>query len=349
MKDFHQSFTITTDTTVYSDAMDFSSLDVAPALGVLLNVSPYVAGNVTVVVQVAADKDDANSWVDLSTVDSQYSDPSAYSSSGKRVLRVPNGFWYVRLKITSAGSANMTLDVRVIPRGAGSQTNITGTVTVDTEFGAAATTDETTETTAPSLVKIYAYLRAWNGTAWTWLRTGLTAVSSTLTGMLNTLPWGVFNTTPTTRSNGQGGPLQTSSSGSLNVNLDALSSAIDSVTNHQGASSSVTGVDTYFSSSLGNTATSIKSSGGNFYGWAQLYNPGGSAGFCQMFDLATGSVTLGTTTPKQSYYVGALGTFSSKDQTVPITHSVAITAAVTATVTGSGAPASNFVANGLYK
>lgn len=63
-----------------------------------------------------------------------------------------------------------------------------------------------------------ARIAGFNGSGtWDRLRAGITAVSSTLTGMLNTLPWGVYNASPTVRANGQGGPLQTDANGNLLV------------------------------------------------------------------------------------------------------------------------------------
>ncbi len=56
-----------------------------------------------------------------------------------------------------------------------------------------------------------------NGTTWDRLRAGLSAVSATLTGMLNTLPWALFHTAPVTRTNGQGGPLETDATGNMRV------------------------------------------------------------------------------------------------------------------------------------
>jgi hypothetical protein len=54
---------------------------------------------------------------------------------------------------------------------------------------------------------------------WDRLRAGVTAVSSTFTGFLNSLPWAVYNTSPTTRANGQGGPLQADAQGNLLVTV----------------------------------------------------------------------------------------------------------------------------------
>lgn len=223
------------------------------------------------------------------------------------------------------------------------------TLRVDTEAAAQVAAGDATAN--PTAGQNLSYIHALNNAGtptWDRIRAGITTIGNAVTGFLNTLPWAIFNTTPTTRTNGQGGPLQASSAGSLNVNLDALSSAIDSITSHSGASASVTGSDTYYNSALSNTAVAMKASAGNFYGWDQVYNSGGAVSFVQMFDLATGSVTLGTTTPKHSYLVPAAGTFDNIKQ-VPNTYAVAITVAATLTATGSGAPSANFNANASYK
>lgn len=217
MKDFRQTMVISGNGVTYSDPAYFPDLDVAAALGVFIEIAPYVAGNIAVVIQVNPDKDNANGWIDLSVLDSQYIDPAAYSSAQTDHLSVPNGFTSYRFKVTGAGGADMTAKFTAIPRSQGGQTTITGPVTVDTEFGAAAITDETTETTAPTLVKVYSYLRAWNGTAWQWLRSGVSAVLSAATGLLNGLPYGMYQSSPATLTNGQFAPMPLDSSQNVKV------------------------------------------------------------------------------------------------------------------------------------
>ena len=58
-------------------------------------------------------------------------------------------------------------------------------------------------------------LKAFNGTTWDRVRCGITACTATLTGWLNMLPWAVYNATPTTRTEGQGGPLQADALGNM--------------------------------------------------------------------------------------------------------------------------------------
>lgn len=70
-----------------------------------------------------------------------------------------------------------------------------------------------------------------NGTTWDRIRAGITAVTATLTGFLNTLPWAIYNTTPTARTNGQGGPLQSNVNGDLNSNLNTYLRGEDPVFN----------------------------------------------------------------------------------------------------------------------
>ena len=70
-------------------------------------------------------------------------------------------------------------------------------------------------TANPTVSGMASFISGFNGTTWDRIRTAVTTVSATLTGFLNTLPWAVFHTTPTTRTNGQGGPLEADNAGSL--------------------------------------------------------------------------------------------------------------------------------------
>lgn len=96
----------------------------------------------------------------------------------------------------------------------------TGNTSLASIDGKVATAAATSDAKAnPTVGLLWSLLSAFNGTTWDRLRSGITTVSSTLTGLLNTLPWAVFNTTPTTRTDGQGGPLQTEADGSLRTSL----------------------------------------------------------------------------------------------------------------------------------
>jgi len=60
-------------------------------------------------------------------------------------------------------------------------------------------------------------LLAFNGTTWDRVRAGLSTVSAVLTGMLNTLPWGLYHAVPVSRTEGQGGPVETDIKGNMRV------------------------------------------------------------------------------------------------------------------------------------
>ena len=106
------------------------------------------------------------------------------------------------------------------------------------------------------------------------------------------------------------------------------------------------GGNSIYSGSIGNTATQIKSSAGQVYGW-EINNPNGSLVYVQFFDTAVGSVTPGSTAPKYSIGVPAN---SSKSGQWPhgIAHGTAIVAAVTTTRAGGTAPGSTVDLNVLY-
>ena len=59
--------------------------------------------------------------------------------------------------------------------------------------------------------RMYAY----NGTTWDRVRAGLTLVSASLSGVMNTLPWSFYSSGSVTRTDGQGGPLLATSLGEL--------------------------------------------------------------------------------------------------------------------------------------
>lgn len=63
-----------------------------------------------------------------------------------------------------------------------------------------------------------ARISGFNGTTWDRIKAGITTATATLTGLLNTLPWAVYNATAPTKTDGQGNPLQSDSLGNLQVN-----------------------------------------------------------------------------------------------------------------------------------
>jgi len=98
---------------------------------------------------------------------------------------------------------------------------------------------------------------------------------------------------------------------------------------------------------LTNTKVAVKASAGTFGGY-MIYNPNASAVYIQVFDVASGSVTLGTTTP--TYVITLPATAGANVEfTNGINHATAITLAATTTATGSTAPGTALTALFLYK
>lgn len=98
---------------------------------------------------------------------------------------------------------------------------------------------------------------------------------------------------------------------------------------------------------LTNTKVAVKSSAGNFGGY-MVYNPNASAVYIQVFDVASGSVTLGTTAP--TYVISLPASAAANVEfALGITHSTAITLAATTTATGSTAPGTALTGFFLYK
>lgn len=101
-----------------------------------------------------------------------------------------------------------------------------------------------------------------------------------------------------------------------------------------------------YSASTGATATSAKSSPGQLYGWF-IYNSNSSVAYVQFFDLATGSVTLGTTSPKFSIGIPA-GSGANVFSDTGLAFATAITYACTTTRSGSTAPTNTVDVNFFY-
>ena len=106
-----------------------------------------------------------------------------------------------------------------------------------------------------------------------------------------------------------------------------------------------TGLSTVFDADGDNTAQAIKAGAGRLF-FLEVYNPNSADAWIQLFDVATGGVTVGTTTPKLSLYVppGAM----DKMWPLPVHFGTAITYACTTTQTGSGDPTTGLTVNAGY-
>lgn len=101
------------------------------------------------------------------------------------------------------------------------------------------------------------------------------------------------------------------------------------------------------STALTNSAQSVKSSQGTLGGW-YIYNPNTSAAYVIIYNVASGSVTVGTTNPAMVLAIPA-GAAANLELTNGLQFSTAITVAATATAAGNGAPTTALDANFWYK
>ena len=101
--------------------------------------------------------------------------------------------------------------------------------------------------------------------------------------------------------------------------------------------------------SIGNTVTNIgtANTAGIVAGW-YIYNPNNSVAYVQFFNLQASAVTLGTTAPVYSIGIPALSAANLMSPT-GVTHSTAISIAVTTTRAGSTNVGSTVDYNIFYK
>lgn len=107
------------------------------------------------------------------------------------------------------------------------------------------------------------------------------------------------------------------------------------------------GYTPYFNSALSTTVQSVKSSAGKLGGW-YIYNPNAAVAFVQIFNVASGSVTLGTTTPTLSLGIPATSAANLMNGE-GADFATAISIAATTTATGLTAPGTALPVNFLYK
>ena len=110
-------------------------------------------------------------------------------------------------------------------------------------------------------------------------------------------------------------------------------------------------VTPYLDSDADNVKTAVKTTPGTI--WViECSNPNSADAYIQLFDAATGDVTVGTTAPTQTYLVpagdgtnagGFLVTFPAG-----MFFTTAITHACTTTATGAGDPTTGLILNIVY-
>ena len=148
-------------------------------------------------------------------------------------------------------------------------------------------------------------------------------------------------------------------SGTATVSLQAnqtvsnvmLESSLPSGTNTIGSVSASLGTTNGWTpkllNALSTSVTSIKTSAGQL-AMLQCYNPNSSPVYAQVFNVASGSVTLGSTTPTISIPISATATGGWALSNPGLNFSTAISIAITTTATGSTAPSTAADCNAAY-
>lgn len=108
----------------------------------------------------------------------------------------------------------------------------------------------------------------------------------------------------------------------------------------------VTGLTAFSNTALSSTKTAVKASPGKLYGW-MVHNPSAATAYIQVWNVAIGSITVGTTAPTYTIQLPTLASANVMSER-GITHSVEINIAATTTPTGSSAPATALVVSLFY-
>lgn len=160
----------------------------------------------------------------------------------------------------------------------------------------------------PTVSSQGAYNSVFNGTTWDRLRSAIVAVTSTLTGFVNSLPWTIYNATPTVRTEAQGGPLQADSSGNLKGVEQYSAQAEDNTNGVFAEAIKPLAVSTYswtlFQNLGANATLNVKSTAGSIKS-IYCHNLASSPAYIQIHKTAT--TPTGGVTPALSFLVPANG------------------------------------------
>lgn len=140
----------------------------------------------------------------------------------------------------------------------------------------------------------------------------------------------------------------TDNSGSLTVDAPVGTPVFTTIT-----PSATGGWDTFMATSadgstaLTNSAQAIKASAGTFGGY-YIYNPNSSAVYVHIYNTASGSVTVGTTNPKNTFCIPATSG-ANLEITNGIQYGTAMSCAATTTGPGNTAPSTALECNFFFK
>lgn len=133
----------------------------------------------------------------------------------------------------------------------------------------------------------------------------------------------------------------------LRASAVPVSGSVDVI---QKPSATSTATSIFRNVAITNTAVSIKASSGRLIS-GHFFNPGVALAYLHFYDVASGSVTVGTTVPTYSIPLPSTATSSIADDwapSIPIPFGTAITVAASTTPNGGSAPGTALVVSALY-
>lgn len=175
---------------------------------------------------------------------------------------------------------------------------------------------------------------------------GSITVDGTVTANQGTSPWVISGAVTATQSGTWNIGTVTTITNVVHVDDNGGSLTVDQGADWTIASSaSVTGLSVAKFDAL-NSVQSVKSSSGRIYGY-HLYNGATVPQFVQFYNIASGSVTVGTSTRFMTLEVPAGGVIDGLF-TIPITFTTAISVAATTTIAGAVVLSLGVLANFFY-
>lgn len=155
---------------------------------------------------------DGSVWYDQSAKNSF----TPFTATGIQTKQITQVAIHFRLKFVVAGTTpSVTHTYSIVAKNGGGGGVIENLPALD---GSTADAEADTKDTLPTNTR----LKAFNGTTWERVRSSIKTVVSSVVGFLNVLAYGVYNATPTVRTEGQAGPQQQDANGNLLVSLGTL-------------------------------------------------------------------------------------------------------------------------------
>jgi hypothetical protein len=261
---------------------------------------------------------------------------------------------------TQSGTWNigtLTSITNALPTGSNTLGGITLT---DGTNGIVMVTGSADATSATSnRIPVQAHNKSFNGSTWDLNRSGITASGSTFTGFQNQLPIGIYNSSFSALTTGQGAPLQLTTNGSLKVDLggtgaNATAIKVDGSAVTQPVSGNVGqipltsgGTSVYKNLDTNNAGYTVKGSAGQLYR-GQFTNNATSIRYLKFWNKTSPAVGTDATTFTIGLPPSSAGNLAFPEQGVAFSTAISVACTTGFADNNSGAPTANDVIISLY-